>query len=495
MSTLVLGVLFAFMTTSANEALPELLQLNEEEFNKLYKEENPDSYFLPILFSSKFGYSDYVKAMNDDEHKVTIDNQIFQLICDESGRITLPIVYDNIGKDEEYCNTALENDLRYKYYFFILNQRKTVEYEPFIRAYLAPWTLYIDGEFYTWNDLLRLSEKEINSIDFSTYAFSKYINNIKSEMEIRSWWKEEYEELYLKLYSHKDDYEQAHKDELYYNNEYGEKIYISEIRREFALKAIDLKTGKDLVNGRNIVNIYSFNPYSNNFYKWFMSRKDELPEDDFKSYFEDFCDNLYPTALPKTHSGTETPFRNLGALDSYGFELYKDYSDGKISKEELEQLYSVAAFKSDGFDENGYYSKENMATYCLITTADSWYDVLKASIKSGPMDYLVILNIEKSKAEDPHFYVAQPFQVSYSSGIFTDEQLSLIDDPERVISDLEELKLTYPEKASEIDYNISLVKAIPSTGESTSVVFFTLLAFASLSSIGLIVSKRRIGNK
>lgn len=469
-------------TTAHQESEYSAANISEEEFNRLYGEQEClDSYFLPYAYKN-LTYDNY-SSLN----KKPSGNQIisYDYSYDKNGKVAIPFAYDpGYGYDEEFLETSFNelSDIQKIAYFRGFGSYGMSE------VFLAPWAMFDGENFYTWNDLMKLSDEQLNEINFTVYPFYRFISTFKETMSEKGLWKDEYESLYAKLSAHKEDYHSSHQDELYWINENGENIYLSEIVREcYGINGTYPSENR----------IYSFNPYTEEFSDWFISNADRIEESEFKNYMLNFCESIYN----RTPFGGEFTYNLIspfifrypqflkmpnGSGQTLSLRLlYEDYRDGIISKEQVKDALELQAFTLGRRNFQQYYNDIISLSWNEILITNMPYVKGEGEIILFDTEYYDrpdTLNEEDWSRWSGHFYIS----IANANEPLDDYQLSLIDNPERVLESLVKFRDSVDPSVVSIrnleivNSNIEAVKQlIPQTGESTSVVFFALLAFAS----------------
>ena len=275
-SILILTAMLISCCIIASFASPQDGKYNTCEENEKHAVENIEHYFVPEAYDispfTGYSYWDPVAV-----HKFVFlemyceDFYQQKVVYDESGRISVPpmyTVFEPIFTEAITRNELPPGFVPDKYYTDFYEMRRLYHYgdnnkhnlnpsetmwqvlrdaternrwdetasalslDACVKAYLAPWTLYSDGNLYTWTDLMKMSDEELNQLNFESYEFEKFIKNVKPELEKRNWWKSEYETLYNKLNAHRDDYYKTqNKSEMFVFN--GENIYLSKMNEEY----------------------------------------------------------------------------------------------------------------------------------------------------------------------------------------------------------------------------------------------------------------------
>ena len=213
------------LTTVSTGIYAEKSEYAGVEIMNDYLEEDINNYFLPVAYDLTHIY-DGVNFQTEYSYYECIDEVYTKLVqYDDSRKINIPpikTVFDT-EKFNPYSDTSLAGwfllyvlDVSEEYRNeFNSQMRRAVcpgfsSQESAKRILVAPWTLYDSGELYTWSELMSMSEEELDKqINYQTPDFEKFIINVKTELEKRGWWKEEYQEKYEILYSHKDDYQNS----------------------------------------------------------------------------------------------------------------------------------------------------------------------------------------------------------------------------------------------------------------------------------------------
>ncbi len=482
-------------------------------------EEKIDNYFLPAAYDiSPYtvrygGYLEYPGYFTSAENKyVDFDCHTFyedEVIYDDRGRISVPPVHTLIVDRALYdCH----QEMYFTYTIFMDYNKNGVEMTPAmwralnnnydrtgvsvesaIDAFIAPWTLYNKGELYTWIDIMAMSESELEQLDFNSYDFSKFIKNVKVELVIRGWWREEYSQKYDLLYAHKDDYHNSQS-----NNEImiidGEFVYLERINSEY-------QRGEKKI----LDNIISVNIYKEEFKEAVASLEDDVYEkysqvlNAIKEEWEEnrrdsdieFGDENYLEAI----ESCGPPGESACTTWLYLLQFFVEEDTSHIPNQDM-RIFSII----EELDLSEEEIRDIFERFNYIMSTDGAFnfemiDNIVNNTKKENVDYFaygtsVVLSYDNINVI-PWWRAAA---LSWSSGEL-DDMLNSIDDYERVIARLEYLynnknssryKDTFK---SNIDYLRDYAK-MPDTGDNT-VLYIIIAGAAVVAMISLSIRRKR----
>ncbi len=475
-------------------------------------EENADNYFLPAAYD----ISPFSNLLNfvygiSDFHLMDMSCEEFYdkyVVYDEKNKIAVPPIYtlfEPIETDEYdvYYNNFIT--LRQLYYNKDNNRNNIsmspdmwrvlhddVPLEVAIDAYIAPWTLYNDSELYTWNDLMEMDEEQLNALDFDTYEFSRFINDVKNVLVTRGWWKDEYQEKHDILYSHKDDY---HKIQNY--NEViqiqGEKVYLSRLYYEYSC-------GKT----PSVGNIISANIYAPEFVEG-INTLDSSVKEKYREMLDDINKEYNSNIRNQNHEnsekfydliyGTEAGPNVVYACEFALSELVK-FVDGNYEVDGDMEFITLI----DKYNISDDEIKQAVAEFNYVYSGDQTLgseivDKLCNSTKKELVDYFaydtsVVFSYGDEIVVVPWYIISEE---DLSSSEYS-EEVSRIDEYKRVIDKMEDLYKKAPSSNKEqIRDNINYLRSyanIPETGENTA-LYIAIAGAAVVAMTALLVRKKR----
>ncbi len=276
----------------------------------VYLEENIDQYFLPQGYDIRWCPDHiYIGDFSVDafkEKQSTVPFVVLLFTMEYNADLLLGHYYDYLETNPEYKMT---DEMIRTFY---------LENESAVRSFVAPWTLYNakTGELYTFPELMAMTETELEALDFKTPDFAKFIANVKSELESRGWWKEEYQVKYDILYAHRDDYKNSLDESENFTID-GETYNFATLYYEFNTK-----------NNVYVQSITSVNIHSKEFKEVFKNISDEI-KDKYSSMFE---------AIEKKYNSRPDPVDYFGTVYGQGYmHRLITYVPG-LSKEEIKDI-------------------------------------------------------------------------------------------------------------------------------------------------------------
>ncbi len=464
-----------------------------------YLTEDIDNYFLPQGYDIRFS------GLSIEEQEKVYLNEVEH---DGEGKIIVPPMVSYAGTTwQDYPETIYDMDSIFTtvFYFNALKFSNSVDEqykftsamlrtlclgnESAIRSFVAPWTLYNakTGELYTWNELMAMTDSELENLEFETPDFEKFITNIKNELLLRGWWKDEYQTKYDMLYSHKDDYKNTlDENESFLIN--GETYNFATMNYEFSASKIRIHS-----------NITCINIFTDEFKNVFTQASSDIKEkysemfNAIKIAYEqmgarDYYDSAYQIkyhdiVIDGLSSLTENQKNELKSED---FPLFSALYKYNVSEEELKQAiidynFSVSVPWATFGD-----------VYCaaLFDTEDKWEAISMITTEGG-----LVVN-------ENEFIVLNMYDILPFPGINVfEEYVDKIEEYDKIIVQLEEyanklVENSVPSSIYSAYYDaIEYLKTLrdeksPSTGENTA-LYIAIASAAVVCMTALLVRKKR----
>ena len=462
--------------------------------------ENIDNYFLPSAYDISPFSAIYERGI---EPETFYDDSV---VYDEKGKISIPPMYTavvtnkffvyNGGVFEAYAvyKAANKNNMEMTDTMWRSLNAKSIATA--INAFIAPWTLYNDGVLYAWPELMAMSEDEINALDFESHEFYTFISGVKEALETRGWWKDEYQEKYDVLNSHRNDYPDTQPENETLTVD-GKKIYLARMNEEYS-------SSKE----KNLNNIISVNIYDAEFKEAF-GKLDESVKEKYSELVgaiqEEYDYDYYQASIDRNkRSYKDTSFTEYApggiACENALLQLWYllDVDDSEMQYEHM-MLFAVI--------EKCNVSKDEVREAC------ERYNYIKGNLGAFNEETIdIIVNSSKKEAVD-YFKYETSVVVSYDPiiimpwsrvrdrghyGEITDfdhdeYRTDLCDDYVRFVKDLERIyEYGTDEEKVKIRYYIDAVKRIynvPQTGDNS--VLYVIIAAASLTAMSAMVFRRK----
>ena len=475
-------------------------------------EENINNYFLPAAYDiSPFTIS--TTWCNNDLN--CEDFYSSRVVRDEKEKISVPPIYTLLVTDsfmiENLDVPVMESYIVYYYgnknnmsmtdtMWRSLNKdgydkTKRSSEKSAIDAFIAPWTFYDKSGLYTWPEIMAMTEEEISALDFDTFEFAKFISNLKSVLEARGWWKEEYQERYELLATHKDDYHKAQSEDEIFEID-GDKVYLEHLNSEYFSGG----TG-------NIDNILSVNIYKPEVKEKLSGLKSDVRE-------------KYSVVINAIEKELKTNLRDDTV--KYGNENYKDgigsefapsayacylpltalcnFVEGNVDNVRANDLKVISMIKDCGkteeeiramFERYNYIASEGWSFNS--ETVDMFVNATKRElIDYFKFDTSIVTNYDEISLI-PWWMVKVYYDVNGNSYIYSEEYIINCDDFGRLIGDLEALYNRSPEnEKADIREYIEYLKehySPPVTGDNS--VLYVIIAAASLTAMSALAFRRK----
>ena len=475
-------------------------------------EENINNYFLPAAYDVSpytvlYGnYWDEIDAFNCQSFYED------SVVRDEKGNIIVPPIYTLVVSEDILSVDPYEASVfEAAYEIYNKNNKNGVSMSPsmwrvlhstaslesVVNAYLAPWALNNQGKLYTWVEIMAMSDDEINMLDFESYEFYSFISGVKEALVKRDWWKDEYNERYELLASHKDDYRNIQPENEIVSVD-GENIYLSRINQEYSGG-----------NSQSLNSIISANIYSEKFAdalsnidsgvkekysvlieaienEWETNRRDIAVDAGNENYMK----YIISETPPKEYALQSVLNILANYIDGndeynnyYGLEVFTILENGKYTSEELRRI----------FEEFNYIiSTEGAFNFELVDTVIN--NTAKQNIDDFAFDTSIVLSYEKASIIPWWRFAVQ--EVSPNHDIIYPE-LAYVEDFDRLIKRLEYLHDNYtPDKYKEMfKNNIEFVREYaknnghPTTGDNS--VLYVIIAASALVTMSAMVVRRK----
>ena len=467
-----------------------------------YLEENIDNYFLPAAYDTS--------PLSAVEYSGISSKYIYEnlVVYDDKGKISVPPMYTGVVTAE--FTVGLYSDSVFATYlvYEAANKNNMVMTDtmwralntksPYtaINAFIAPWTLYNDGELYTWPELMAMSEDELNALNFESYNFYTFISGVKEALETREWWKEEYQDKYDLLAAHRNDYPDAQPENETLTVD-GKKVFLARMNEEYSSS-----------EKKNLNNIISVNIYNAEFKKAFDGLDENVKEkySEFVGAVEAQLDyNYYQASMQSGNEYYREPSQTEFAPNAIACEknlrdiwYLLDVDDSQV-KYQHAMLFAVI----DECNVSKDKIKEACDRYNYIAGVtgaldEKTIDVIVNGTKQEQVDYFkydtsIVLSYDPIVVF-PWWEIRVDYNVH--GEIIVEPELKLCDDSQRFINDVEELYNNSPEKdKAHIGEYIEFIKdyyAPPATGD-TSTLYLVIAAAALVTMSAMVVKKRRIG--
>ena len=471
-------------------------------------------YFLPAAYDiSPFtGYSIWEPlAPVDNMPLMSISCKDFyseKVSYNDKGKVSIPPIYtlfesintsdmanSNLGEmirlynyGDNNRNNIVMTDTMWR----VLND--DVSIDSVINAYIAPWTLYSGGVFYTWPELMAMSDDELDALDFESYEFSKFISNVKSELESRGWWEKEYNEKYEKLLLHKDDYVNSlNKDEIFKID--GMDIYLERVDEEF-----------NSTDTPNLNNIISVNIYDKDFIEIINGLDGNIAEKYAK--LVEALNNEYDYNIREDrHNRNEKIYKDIFATDDVPdsdyactFELEELALIFDSSNEIKGEMQFVNMIFKCGLDENQIRDTVLRYNYIYGESVSFSEEVISKMLNSTKEELIryfaydtsVILNTEDEISIIPWAMVNYS---DWKSGDYDDKILSRVSNFNGVKEKMNFIyNNTSDELKSQVKANIEYLEEYasnnkPVTGDNS--VLYVIIAAASLTAMSALAFRRK----